>query len=52
MAKNFLFLCLLHVLTIKQVIDSVSGYCNTSTRQLGSDVTRGTLIIQKRWMKC
>ena len=45
----FLFLnynCLLYILTIKQVIDCVSGYCNTSTRQLGSDVT-----IQKRWVK-
>ena len=34
-------------LTIKQVIESVSGYYNTLSGQSGSDVTRGTDNTEK-----
>ena len=37
----------IHVLTIKQAIESVSGYWNTSSGQSGSDVTRCTDSTEK-----
>ena len=38
---------LFHVLTIKQAIESISGYWNTSSGQSGSDVTRCTDSTEK-----
>ena len=40
---NFLF----HILTIKQVIESISGCWNTSSGQSGSDVIRCTDSTEK-----
>ena len=34
---------LFHVLIIEQDNESVSGYCNTSSGQSWSDITRGTV---------
>ena len=36
-----------HTLSIKEVIESVSGYCNTSSGQSGSDFTKGTDNTEK-----
>ena len=45
---NYTFLIFLfHVLTIKQAIESVSGYWNTSSDQSGSNITRCTDSIEK-----